>query len=179
MIILWVDNVYIFTGKFFIFRKKRVFVNKCIDFLAKEMYNYLKNVRNEIAQQSNVPSYIIFSNTSILDMCKKRPTTLSEFININGVGEQKMNSYGKIFTTAIGLFTEYESGFLTKEEITLTPQELKDYTLAYETGCNVLHKVFGKGVVSQVSNGIVKIDFENGESKMLHTNFFGMKIIED
>lgn len=145
----------------------------------EEMYNYLKNVRNEIAQQSNVPSYIIFSNTSILDMCKKRPTTLSEFININGVGEQKMNSYGKIFTTAIGLFTEYESGFLTKEEITLTPQELKDYTLAYETGCNVLHKVFGKGVVSQVSNGIVKIDFENGESKMLHTNFFGMKIIED
>ncbi|MEF2919520.1 MAG: DNA helicase RecQ [Acutalibacteraceae bacterium] len=145
----------------------------------EEMYNYLKNVRNEIAQQSNVPSYIIFSNTSILDMCKKRPTTLSEFININGVGEQKMNSYGKIFTTAIGLFTEYESGFLTKEEITLTPQELKDYTLAYKTGCNVLHKVFGKGVVSQVSNGIVKIDFENGESKMLHTNFFGMKIIED
>lgn len=145
----------------------------------EEMYNYLKNVRNEIAQQSNVPSYIIFSNASILDMCKKRPTTLSEFININGVGEQKMNSYGKIFTTAIGLFTEYESGFLTKEEITLTPQELKDYTLAYETGCNVLHKVFGKGVVSQVSNGIVKIDFENGESKMLHTNFFGMKIIED
>lgn len=145
----------------------------------EEMYNYLKNVRNEIAQQSNVPSYIIFSNTSILDMCKKRPTTLSEFININGVGEQKMNSYGKIFTTAIGLFTEYESGFLTKEEITLTPQELKDYTLAYETGCNVLHKVFGKGVVSQVSNGIVKIDFENGESKMLHTNFFGMKILQN
>ena len=145
----------------------------------EEMYNYLKNVRNEIAQQENVPAYIIFSNSALVDMCNKKPVTMSDFININGVGEQKLNRYGKIFTTAIGLFVEYESGFLTLEEITLTPQQLNDYTLNYTTNCKVLHKVFGKGTVSQVSNGILKIDFENGDSKMLHTNFFGMKILEE
>ncbi len=152
------------------------YTNKDIN---EEMYNYLKNIRNEIAQQENVPAYIIFSNNSVLDMCNKRPVSLSEFININGVGQRKMNSYGKIFTTAIGLFNEYESGFFTLEEISLTPQQLSNYTCAYETGCRVLHKVFGRGTVKQVSNGIVKIDFENGEAKMLQTNFFGMKKIED
>ena len=149
---------------------------------SQEMYDYLRGIRSKIAEEESVPAYIVFSNTALQDMCVKRPVTLSEFLNVNGVGENKLNRYGNIFTCAIGRYIEYENGFYTTEELELTPQQLAQVANSYTKGCRVLHKTFGKGTVVQKSESntenIVKIKFDSGEEKMFSTAFFGMKVID-
>jgi len=146
----------------------------------QEMYDYLRDVTAKLAEEERVPAYIIFSNNSLKDMCVKKPATLSEFLNVNGVGNHKIERYGLIFITAIGRYLEYENGFFTEEEIALTPTQLKNVVNSYKQGCKVQHKYFGNGTVISVSDdgSVVKIKFDSGEEKMFSTNYFGMKIAE-
>ncbi len=148
-----------------------------------EMFEYLRALRNELAEIERVPSYIIFSNVALQDMCVKRPATLSEFLNVNGVGKNKLERYGRIFTLAIGRYVEYENGFYSSEDLKLSVEELSAIPNSYSEGSKVLHKVFGKGKVveSTQSNDeyILKINFDNGEEKMLYSSYCGMRLIEE
>ena len=149
----------------------------------EDMYNYLRDIRNKVADTERVPAYIIFSNTALQDMCVKKPVTMSEFLGINGVGEHKMERYGKIFTCAIGRYIEYENGFYTKEEIDLTPQQFEEVAKSYSVGSRILHKSFGLGtVVASTENKgeyIVKINFDSVGEKFLKTTFYGMKVVNE
>jgi ATP-dependent DNA helicase RecQ len=70
----------------------------------------LKAARTKIAQEENVPAYIVFSNASLADMAEKAPHTMAEFMSVSGVGEVKAARYGKAFLTAI---SEYEEADLS------------------------------------------------------------------
>jgi ATP-dependent DNA helicase RecQ len=61
----------------------------------------LKSLRKKIATEENVPAYIVFSNASLLDMCRRKPTSLIQFSAVNGVGEVKLEKYGEAFVGAI------------------------------------------------------------------------------
>jgi ATP-dependent DNA helicase RecQ len=62
----------------------------------------LKDLRRELAQAGHVPAYIVFSDASLRDMCRKQPATKAAFLAVSGVGEVKMEKYGEAFTTLIG-----------------------------------------------------------------------------
>ena len=147
------------------------------------MFEYLRALRNELAELERVPSYIIFSNVALQDMCAKRPVTLSDFLNVNGVGENKLKRYGRIFTLAIGRYVEYENGFYTSEDLQISVKELSHIPHSYEKGSKVLHKSFGKGTVVALSESndeyIVKIKFDSGEEKMLYSSYCGMRLLEE
>jgi ATP-dependent DNA helicase RecQ len=61
----------------------------------------LKELRTHLAQKTRVPSYIIFSDASLRDMCRKMPETPEQFLDVSGVGSLKMEKYGEAFTAAI------------------------------------------------------------------------------
>lgn len=151
--------------------------------LSDEMFEYLRSIRNELAEIERVPSYIIFSNVALQDMCVKRPVTLSDFLNVNGVGENKLKRYGRIFTLAIGRYVEYENGFFTSDDLKLPVKELSHIPHSYEKGSRVLHKAFGMGTVTASSESndeyILKIRFDNGEEKMLYSSYCGMRRVEE
>jgi superfamily II DNA helicase RecQ len=65
----------------------------------------LKELRREIAKAASVPAYIVFSDASLRDMCRKRPVTGAAFLEVSGVGEVKRERYGEAFTK---LIREYE-----------------------------------------------------------------------
>jgi ATP-dependent DNA helicase RecQ len=67
----------------------------------------LKDLRSRLAREAGVPSYIIFSDASLRDMCRKRPVTPGAFLSVAGVGSRKMEKYGEAFT---GLIREHGSG---------------------------------------------------------------------
>ena len=58
----------------------------------------LKTLRKEIAKKEAVPAYIVFSDASLQDMCRKKPVSLVQFSAVNGVGQVKLEKYGEIFT---------------------------------------------------------------------------------
>jgi ATP-dependent DNA helicase RecQ len=61
----------------------------------------LKKLRKEIASKESVPTYIVFSDASLRDMCRKKPLSLVQFSGVNGVGSVKLEKYGDIFTCLI------------------------------------------------------------------------------
>jgi ATP-dependent DNA helicase RecQ len=67
----------------------------------ERLFEKLKDVRKHISEVSSIPSYIIFSDNTLKDMCAKQPTTRDEFIKVKGVGEIKMEKYGEAFMKAI------------------------------------------------------------------------------
>ena len=70
----------------------------------KPLWERLKEVRMELATEQGVPPYIIFSDKSLLQMVKTRPTDNDQFKYISGVGEFKAEKYGDHFTKVINEF---------------------------------------------------------------------------
>lgn len=65
------------------------------------LFDQLSELRTEFAQQANVPVHVVFSDNSIKDMAKKRPSTAEAFRLILGVSQQKQADYGDKFLSAI------------------------------------------------------------------------------
>jgi len=61
----------------------------------------LKKLRKKIASKESVPAYIVFSDASLRDMCRKKPVSLVQFLGVNGVGNVKLDKYGELFTKLI------------------------------------------------------------------------------
>lgn len=65
----------------------------------------LKTLRRELAEEKNVPAYVIFSDATLMDMCKKLPTTIEEFLGVSGVGKVKLELYGEVFLQVLKLYS--------------------------------------------------------------------------
>ena len=63
----------------------------------RNLFEHLRKLRTEIARERGVPPYIIFTDTSLRDMARRRPTTPAEFLDVHGVGEKKLADYGERF----------------------------------------------------------------------------------
>jgi ATP-dependent DNA helicase RecQ len=66
----------------------------------------LKAKRRFLAEQANVPAYIIFNDRTLIEMAEKRPMTLDEMAHIGGVGAKKLANYGDDFLGVIAGATE-------------------------------------------------------------------------
>ena len=63
-------------------------------------------MRLRIAQQENVPAYVVFSNSTLADMAAKAPASMAELLNVSGVGEIKAERYGQMFLDAIAAYQQ-------------------------------------------------------------------------
>jgi ATP-dependent DNA helicase RecQ len=61
----------------------------------------LKELRSRLAQDARIPAYVVFSDASLRDMCRKKPRTREAFLEVNGVGAVKLERYGDPFLAAI------------------------------------------------------------------------------
>ena len=61
----------------------------------------LKELRLRLAKQRRVPAYAIFPDRTLLDMAQRRPQSMSEFAEVNGVGAKKLEEFGEMFLRAI------------------------------------------------------------------------------
>ena len=68
----------------------------------QSLFEALRRKRKELADEANVPPYVIFSDKSLIDMCARLPTTRDEFSGIFGVGAKKLETYADIFIRLIG-----------------------------------------------------------------------------
>ena len=59
--------------------------------LDNRLMELLVKLRKEVALKNEVPPYTVFQENSLEEMCLKYPISLEELVNINGVGEVKLN----------------------------------------------------------------------------------------
>ncbi|HET6655289.1 MAG TPA: DNA helicase RecQ [Gammaproteobacteria bacterium] len=65
------------------------------------LWEALRTVRRELADQQGVPGFVIFHDTTLREMVASRPATDDEFLALSGVGQKKLEAYGADFMKAI------------------------------------------------------------------------------
>src|SRR5437667_2282962 len=65
------------------------------------LFEQLRSLRRRLADERDVPAYIIFSDASLREMARTQPSRLAHFAAIPGVGQQKLKSFGEIFVKEI------------------------------------------------------------------------------
>ena len=94
------------SAKFMVKKSKRlhsrvtqeVKVNENID---RKLLDALKVVRLMFAKRRGVPAFVIFSDATLNDMCRRMPMTDHEFLSVSGVGANKLEKYGEEFMRVI------------------------------------------------------------------------------
>ncbi len=67
----------------------------------KDLFEKLRLLRKTLAKKAGIPPFMIFSDASLIEIAATLPGTEAEFLSVNGVGQKKLTSYGRIFIEAI------------------------------------------------------------------------------
>lgn len=71
----------------------------------KKLFEYLRKIRKNLADEQGYPPYIVLSDKSLHELTRMKPTTLQAFGLISGIGEFKIKKYGDTFIKAIKKYT--------------------------------------------------------------------------
>ncbi|MEO0373603.1 MAG: DNA helicase RecQ [Cyanobacteria bacterium P01_A01_bin.17] len=70
------------------------------------LFMRLRSLRKRLADEQSVPPYVVFGDSSLKFMAQQQPQTLADFGQISGVGQRKLEQYGKIFTEEIRAYRQ-------------------------------------------------------------------------
>lgn len=73
------------------------------------LFESLRKLRRDQAEERNVPAYIVFGDATLRDMARRCPTTLEEFRKVRGVGDRKCEDFGDLFVNHIRQHMEAEA----------------------------------------------------------------------
>ena len=60
----------------------------------RDLFEELRAMRNRLAVQKQVPPYIVFSDATLRDLARQRPSSLDALTRIHGIGTQKQKEFG-------------------------------------------------------------------------------------
>jgi len=72
----------------------------------QSLFEQLRALRKQLADERNVPPYVVFSDASLRQMTTEQPLNRDQFSQIVGVGEAKLEQYCETFTRAIRRFVD-------------------------------------------------------------------------
>lgn len=98
------DGAAVLRGQQQVFRKTAIQAQQTLP-ENDELFEQLRALRRELAEQQGVPPFVIFSDKTLHDMCASLPATRSEMLAVKGIGDSKLEKYGDQFLAVI---TSYE-----------------------------------------------------------------------
>ncbi|WP_438281649.1 DNA helicase RecQ [Pseudomonas alabamensis] len=63
----------------------------------REQWEALRSLRRKLAEEHSVPPYVIFPDSTLLEMLRSQPISLAEMGRVSGVGARKLERYGQAF----------------------------------------------------------------------------------
>ncbi|KAF0464984.1 DNA helicase RecQ [Pediococcus acidilactici] len=70
------------------------------------LFEELRQLRRDLAEEQHVPPFVIFSDKTLRDMCAVLPETLDEMLDVKGIGENKLAKYGEQFLKVLQNYQE-------------------------------------------------------------------------
>lgn len=67
----------------------------------KTLFAKLRKLRKTIADDDDLPPYVVFNDASLMEMAEMLPTSQGEMLAVNGVGHRKLEKYGHAFLDVI------------------------------------------------------------------------------
>ena len=75
-----------------------------------ELFERLRALRRKLAESRDVPPYIVCSDKTLRGLCRQRPATREELLEVSGIGERKADEFGEAFLKAIAEFEDEHRG---------------------------------------------------------------------
>jgi ATP-dependent DNA helicase RecQ len=82
-------------------KRKRTQTDTVLDTRDAALFESLRALRKRLADEQNVPPYVVFSDATLVEMSRRKPQDESGLLQVNGVGEVKLARYGQAFLAAI------------------------------------------------------------------------------
>lgn len=67
----------------------------------KQLFAKLRKLRKTIADEEDLPPYVVFNDASLVEMAEMLPTSYGEMLAVNGVGQKKLEKYADVFLDVI------------------------------------------------------------------------------
>jgi ATP-dependent DNA helicase RecQ len=84
--------------------KKTRFGEKSWESVDAGLFEILRNLRRQLAEERRVPAYVLFNDATLRDMARVRPGSPSALLGIRGVGERKLADIGERFLQVISSY---------------------------------------------------------------------------
>ena len=68
----------------------------------REQWEALRALRRKLAEEHGVPPYVIFPDSTLLEMLRSQPTSLADMAKVGGIGARKLERYGEAFLEVLG-----------------------------------------------------------------------------
>lgn len=140
------------------------------------LFDRLRVLRKRLAEEGNIPPFMIFSDATLADMARKTPESRAEFRLVSGVGELKMNRYCSLFLGEIRGYLnrevphEPDSG-LTGKDMKLDLSSTKMATLKlYRKGMGIAEIAANRGL-TEVTIATHLEDLSNAGAEISTLNF--------
>ena len=82
-------------------RQRRPPIDEGWEGVDRELFAALRDLRAGIAEERNVPPYVIFNDATLRELARRKPTSRDEFLDIRGVGSMKADTFGPQFLEVI------------------------------------------------------------------------------
>jgi ATP-dependent DNA helicase RecQ len=69
-----------------------------------ELSEYLREWRRITAKEQNAPAFVVLHDTTLEEICRRRPSSIAELLGITGIGERKAEVYGKGILAALARY---------------------------------------------------------------------------
>ncbi|AWK44137.1 ATP-dependent DNA helicase RecQ [Photorhabdus laumondii subsp. laumondii] len=67
----------------------------------RKLFAKLRKLRKSIADEENIPPFVVFNDVTLIEMAEQCPVTEGEMLLINGVGQRKLERFGNVFMALI------------------------------------------------------------------------------
>ena len=68
------------------------------------LFERLRRLRTQIARENEVPPYVVFPDATLAGIAKARPGTYTALLEVSGVGQSKLEKYGREFIEVVEAF---------------------------------------------------------------------------
>jgi ATP-dependent DNA helicase RecQ len=75
----------------------------------RTLFTRLKHLRKVLAEENEVPPYVVFSDATLVDMACKLPVNRTTLLEVSGVGQTKLDRYGDAFIKLIDDYIHRDS----------------------------------------------------------------------
>jgi len=135
------------------------------------LFERLRELRKRLADERDVPAYIVFSDVALRQMARNYPENERAFMRISGVGEKKLREFGEIFLGEIAAHLQTSPRQIFAEESFVVPvaqrsalgDTARETLRRFRAGDSIEQIASSRGFVASTIYGHLATAIESGE----------------
>ena len=115
------------------------------------LFDRLRQLRKQLADERNVPAYIVFSDVALRQMARDYPVNEPEFARISGVGEKKLREFGAVFLSEIAAHLQTSPRQIFADDSFVVPTPIPSRARLGVTARETLRRFHAGETVEQIA----------------------------